>query len=366
MLRNRYAEAGYIRLQQVKDKFWVEIRYKRLPQWCMECGCIRHPYKKCSVFLELIDNSIEPELAYGPKLKGAGLPSLGYDLYRTDFSNGNAWPLLTRLAREAIITTAPSVQRQPQPQIFFYGEDSDGKNRSTVAAPNQNSITGRSCLVQTHSPFGTVSQPLTMPLSRFLQLHHTTLAAKSGSALFNSTTRQHVLHGKSTNQNALINNNASKAFTETSLSLPVEISHSHAEESDLTDIYMPNTRQMFGTFATYPPDTNITHALHAASASTQHVGPSVQFVSTTCLITATVPDKENQSPNRASKRLPEKLSMRHTLKRCRGHLPTHSSSTLSVADEMSQIASAALKDPSDSVDKPAVAEFQPTRNHENH
>ena len=80
----------FIRLQKIKDKFWVEFRHERLPEWCMECGCIGHPYQKGSVFLELLDNGIEPEIAYGPQIKGAALPSSGYDRYRTDFSKGNA------------------------------------------------------------------------------------------------------------------------------------------------------------------------------------------------------------------------------------------------------------------------------------
>uniref|UniRef100_A0A803QS99 Uncharacterized protein n=1 Tax=Cannabis sativa TaxID=3483 RepID=A0A803QS99_CANSA len=83
-----------------------------------ECGCLGHPYQKCSIFLELLDNGLDPELAYGPEIKGAALPTSGYDRYRTDFSKGNAWPLLTQLARKVITTTIPSfpIRNQPQPR----------------------------------------------------------------------------------------------------------------------------------------------------------------------------------------------------------------------------------------------------------
>ena len=71
--------------------------------------------KNARFFLELIDNGIEPELAYGPHIKGAALPSSGYDRYRTDFAKGNVWPLLTRLARGSIANTIPSLATRDKP-----------------------------------------------------------------------------------------------------------------------------------------------------------------------------------------------------------------------------------------------------------
>ncbi|KAM6563234.1 hypothetical protein CsatB_023232 [Cannabis sativa] len=132
-----------ITLPRVKDEFWVEFRYERLPEYCMECGLIGHLYQKCPVFLEQLDNGVDPELPYGPTLIGSALPSSSYDRYRSDFSKGNAWPLLTRLARTSLTASIPQLQHRPaaHPRPLLIDESSNTGNmvtNSTRVLPSTN------------------------------------------------------------------------------------------------------------------------------------------------------------------------------------------------------------------------------------
>ncbi|KAM6563912.1 hypothetical protein CsatB_023910 [Cannabis sativa] len=79
-----------ISLPKVRDEFWIDFRYEHLPEFCFECGFLGHPFEKCIKFMERMDNGNDDDLPYGPWMKGAKLPSTGYDKYRTDFSKGNA------------------------------------------------------------------------------------------------------------------------------------------------------------------------------------------------------------------------------------------------------------------------------------
>uniref|UniRef100_A0A803QC75 Reverse transcriptase domain-containing protein n=1 Tax=Cannabis sativa TaxID=3483 RepID=A0A803QC75_CANSA len=115
-----------IKLPKVKDEFWIDYRYERIPEFCFECGCLGHPFEQCIAFMERIDSGNDDDLPYGPWLKGARLPANNYDRYRTDFSKGNVWPLTTRLARRALTATLPTLSSRssPAPAFLFEGESS--------------------------------------------------------------------------------------------------------------------------------------------------------------------------------------------------------------------------------------------------
>uniref|UniRef100_A0A803PY24 Uncharacterized protein n=1 Tax=Cannabis sativa TaxID=3483 RepID=A0A803PY24_CANSA len=87
-------------------------------------------------------------------------------------------------------------------------------------------------------------------------------------------------------------------------------------ESDLSEIFMPNIGQPLGYIATFLPDANKTNLFNIApNMACQPTNAPIMSDSTTCMTTAAPYGKENQSPNRVSKRLPEKMSMRKALKR---------------------------------------------------
>ncbi|KAM6578111.1 hypothetical protein CsatB_029948 [Cannabis sativa] len=99
-----------IRLPRIKDEFWVDFRYERLLEFCFECGRLGHPFERCVAFIERMDSGNDDDFQYGPWMKGAKLPTHNYDRYRTDFAEGNAWPLITRLARTTLTSTLPSLK----------------------------------------------------------------------------------------------------------------------------------------------------------------------------------------------------------------------------------------------------------------
>uniref|UniRef100_A0A803NJ61 CCHC-type domain-containing protein n=1 Tax=Cannabis sativa TaxID=3483 RepID=A0A803NJ61_CANSA len=322
-----------ISLPRIRDDFWVDFRYERLLEFCFECGRLGHPFEKCVAFMERMDNGNDDDLEYGPWMQGAKLPTSSYDKYQTDFAKGNAWPLLTRLARKSLSSTIPTLNTRPQPQpnILFHGESSTPSQTFPSHAHNSSTYVHQyprpshslplpSTTAPSHTPLSSITStaPISSPNIR------TTTSLTLPLPSFTTPPSNHL----STITSAATHTNISEQSTQPTMpshtrrSLP--LSSNSTTTANLSHIFTPNigsTHTPHIPYATYPPttlpNTPMNHTLmHVIS----NITPSL--ISTPQSHTSTTGNnshysKENFHPNYMFKRQTDAPTMRQMLKRCR-------------------------------------------------
>uniref|UniRef100_A0A803PLN9 Uncharacterized protein n=1 Tax=Cannabis sativa TaxID=3483 RepID=A0A803PLN9_CANSA len=260
--------------------------------------------------MEKIDNSIEPGLLYGPELKGAALPNNGYDRYRTDFSKGNAWPLLMHLAHNSLTGVIPgfSNRQTSHPWPLLPGESSKQQHNINIEAIIPKSV-----------PSTNDSSSSVITVANITQLSMTN-AHKNVTP--NSLTTTKVLFAPATLTNIVDNTSSMKTkntISSPSVTDPPTPAVAILNVDDLTYLYIPDICINHNTNVTYPPMSTTVHA--PLNGTDFHHAKMNPFTTTDAVINTTLRqnvDKENNSPNRLSKRLPENISTRKILKRCRG------------------------------------------------
>ncbi|XP_060968396.1 uncharacterized protein LOC133035959 [Cannabis sativa] len=229
-----------------------------------------------------MDDGNDDDLPYGPWLKGAKLPSTGYDKYRTDFAKGNAWPLLTRLARNTFTSTFPRLHSaaKPQPNSFIGLESSSTTSDSSL--PHNTPI-----IHHQHNPQSSTPISPLPPAPTNFQSKSTQLLTPS-------------FHSNSSSKTTLI------------------------------DIYSPDigssSRPIYPV-ATYPP--SLTPVISTTNPPHNHLSSRSQPIytpSTSTTLSGILPNpfsvmaaanKENLPPASTPKRHNDSLTMRQFLKRCR-------------------------------------------------
>uniref|UniRef100_A0A803PXR5 Reverse transcriptase domain-containing protein n=1 Tax=Cannabis sativa TaxID=3483 RepID=A0A803PXR5_CANSA len=94
------------------------------------------------VLFSLINSTMELNLLFlWPDLLGSPIPSSGYDRYRTDFGKGNAWPLMTRLAKKSFADAVPKLTSRPPPYSFPLTDIESSSHTTTTTNFGHQSLT---------------------------------------------------------------------------------------------------------------------------------------------------------------------------------------------------------------------------------
>uniref|UniRef100_A0A803NUC0 CCHC-type domain-containing protein n=1 Tax=Cannabis sativa TaxID=3483 RepID=A0A803NUC0_CANSA len=347
-----------ISLPRIKDEFWIDFRYERLPEFCFECGQLGHPFKKCIAFMERMDSGNDDDFLYGPWMKGAKLPSNGYDRYRQDFAKGNAWPFLTRLARTTFSATIPKLVTQPLPQpcSLTVGETSNlhlsGPTSTMHRPPLDDRATTPHLTFQppNHSPNSSSSLPTGIHRNNLPRTptDHSVLPHASHQPCPTSPSPCNQL-ATSNNQKLL----SASSHSNAKLKQPIFSNTLH-----LSHIFTPDIRQTFQhhiPIATYPPSPSLPIPNPYVSTIPSLNNPLFTTSSSpTISHNLPIPDnKENFNPNKLSKRPSDQISMRKFLKRCRNHNGGLAAPSLSQGDCSNLNVSTLMMDSDDSSDDPA-------------
>uniref|UniRef100_A0A803QNY0 Reverse transcriptase domain-containing protein n=1 Tax=Cannabis sativa TaxID=3483 RepID=A0A803QNY0_CANSA len=267
-----------------------------------------------------------PKLPYGPLIKGAATAYFRHDRYRTNFSKGNAWPLLTRLARNSITSAVLGLSKRPppHPHPLLQGESS-----AIQQIPNNSNSAATASVSPSPSIFHNKPATTTLLPSPSVSATPATIV-KFTPALLNGIINKQIsampnMEGSSKSLNT------SKARTDL------------VDVDDLSDIFIPDV----GTIATYPPNPTLSYVpSNAPSLKLLQNSTSTATDAVVCSSVRQVVDKENTSPNRLFKRQPDNTSLRKTLKRCRGLTQPMFSPSLSTGEDTNQIVSESQEDQS--------------------
>uniref|UniRef100_A0A803QCS4 Zinc knuckle CX2CX4HX4C domain-containing protein n=1 Tax=Cannabis sativa TaxID=3483 RepID=A0A803QCS4_CANSA len=347
-----------IRLSSIKDEFWIDYWYERFPEFCFECGILGHPYEQCVSFMERMDNRNDDDLPYGPWLKGARLLTNSYDRYRTDFCKANAWPFLTRLARQSLVSAVP---RLTTPSFPHPNPLHDREKDPPITFP-------RPQMVSTTTPIAISPQPQPPhTLDPSPSTFSAALTTNPYQAITPSSTVPTVQNIKGKN---VLGTPFNPNFTSTDLSSLDNIPNSTTSTklqpkvsvADFSHIYVPDldsAGQSSNVFATYPPPTPTTlptSSLKSLSLSNT-IKPTQSISISTTFAPAASHDKENIPPTITTKRQCDSVSMRKLLKRCRG--VGSQSTTFFTPDLTPESVVSSNEDSIDSLDYPAMVAPQP-------